>query len=90
MKRATELRDLSDDPHTGLALARRCRRAGRADSELSPEQVWEQVLEAFSSRTSRSRSNICFRHWSPSGRLRSLTEFEKTTTLFARYDSPNV
>ena len=49
MKRVNELRDLSDDHHTGLVLARRCKQAGRADSELSFERVWEQVLEVFSS-----------------------------------------
>ena len=49
MKRVPELRDLSDDHHTGLMLARRCRQAGRSDSELSPPQVWKQVLEAFES-----------------------------------------
>ena len=49
MKRVTQLRDLSDDHHTGLVLARRCRKAGDSGSGLSPEQVWEQVLEAFSS-----------------------------------------
>lgn len=49
MKRVPQLRDLSDDHHTGLVLARRCRQAGRPDSESSPEVVWNQVLEAFSS-----------------------------------------
>ena len=49
MKRVPELRDLSDDHHTGLVLARRCRQAARSDSELSLEQVWDQVLRAFSS-----------------------------------------
>ena len=48
MRRVAELRDLSDDHHTGLVLARRCRQAGRAGSNLSPEHMWEQVLEAFS------------------------------------------
>lgn len=48
MKRVPELRDLSDDHHTGLVLARQCRKCGRADSELSPEEVWNQVLAAFS------------------------------------------
>lgn len=47
MKRVPELRDLSDDHHTGLVLARRCREAGRSDSELSPDTVWNQVLETF-------------------------------------------
>jgi hemerythrin-like domain-containing protein len=48
VKRVPELRDLSDDHHTGLVLARRCRQVGCLDSELSPEVVWNQVLEAFS------------------------------------------
>ena len=49
MKRLPQLRDLSDDHHTGLMLARRCRQAGDLESAFSPESVWEQVLEAFSS-----------------------------------------
>jgi hemerythrin-like domain-containing protein len=49
VKRVLELRDLSDDHHTGLVLARRCRQAGRPDSTSSPEAAWEEVLEAFSS-----------------------------------------
>ena len=49
MKRVPELRDLSDDHHTSLVLARRCRQAGRAGFVSSPEVVWNQVLEAFSS-----------------------------------------
>jgi hemerythrin-like domain-containing protein len=48
VRRVPELRDLSDDHHTGLVLARRCRQAGRLRSSSSPETVWEQVLEAFS------------------------------------------
>ena len=47
VKRVPELRDLSDDHHTGLVLARRCLQAGRPDSDLSTEAVWNQVLEAF-------------------------------------------
>jgi hemerythrin-like domain-containing protein len=48
MKRVPELRDLSDDHHTGLVLARRCRKVGRPDSEPLAV-VWNQMLEAFSS-----------------------------------------
>lgn len=48
MKRIPQLRDLSDDHHTGLVLARRCRQAGDQDGP-SAESVWEQVLEAFAS-----------------------------------------
>ena len=49
MKRIPELRGLSDDHHTGLVLAQQCRRVGRSGSPLSPEEVWNQVAEAFSS-----------------------------------------
>lgn len=48
MKRVPELRDLSDDHHTGLMLARRCLQAARADAPLSTDEVWRQVLETFS------------------------------------------
>lgn len=48
MKRVPELRDLSDDHHTGLVLARRCKQAGRPGSGASPEAMWDQVIEAFS------------------------------------------
>jgi hemerythrin-like domain-containing protein len=44
VKRVAPLRDLSDDHHTGLVLARRCRTAGEPH-----ERVWDQVREAFSS-----------------------------------------
>jgi len=47
MKRVPELRDLSDDHHTGLVLARRCKQAGGRDAASTPEAVWQQVLEAF-------------------------------------------
>lgn len=50
VKRVPELRDLSDDHHTGLVLARRCRQACAAGPALSLEEVWHQVLAAFSSR----------------------------------------
>jgi Hemerythrin HHE cation binding domain len=49
VKRVPGLRDLSDDHHTGLVLARRCRQAGRPDSGVSPERMWQEVLAAFSS-----------------------------------------
>jgi len=49
LKRVDELRDLSDDHHTGLVLARRCKQAGLPDSGLSIEAVWNQVHEAFAS-----------------------------------------
>ena len=44
MKRLPELRDLSDDHHTGLVLAKRCKEARPPHTLL-----WEQMLEAFSS-----------------------------------------
>lgn len=47
MKRIPELRDLSDDHHTGLVLARRCRQCARPGSELSPAEVWAQVQASF-------------------------------------------
>ena len=48
VRRRPELRDLSDDHHTGLVLAKRCRQVGHPGSAL-PEVVWNQVVEAFSS-----------------------------------------
>lgn len=48
MKRIAELRDLSDDHHTGLVLARWCKKSARADFELSAESAWKQVVEASS------------------------------------------
>jgi hemerythrin-like domain-containing protein len=48
MKRAPELRDLSEDHHTGLVLARRCKQVSREDSRLSLESVWAHVQAAFS------------------------------------------
>ena len=50
MKRLPGLRELSDDHHTGLVLARSCKRAAQPDSELSPGEAWEEVRQAFSSR----------------------------------------
>jgi len=47
VKRVPELRDLSDDHHTGLVLARRCRQAGRGGDGPSPEEAWQEVLDAF-------------------------------------------
>ena len=49
LKRIPELRDLSDDHHTGLVLARQCRQVGRSRSTSSPEVVWKHVMEVFSS-----------------------------------------
>lgn len=44
MRRAAELRDLSDDHHTALVLARRCRR-GAAGRRLGA--LWQEVQEIF-------------------------------------------
>jgi hemerythrin-like domain-containing protein len=49
VKRVPQLRDLSDDHHTGLVLARRCRQAGAEASEPSSQSVWTQVQELFAS-----------------------------------------
>ena len=49
MKRRAELRDLSDDHHTALVLARRCRQAARPAGSTSPAEVWQQIIEAFES-----------------------------------------
>lgn len=43
MKRAPGLRDLSDDHHAALVLARRCKRASAA----SAGEVWDRVREEF-------------------------------------------
>lgn len=47
MKRRPELRDLSDDHHTGLVLAIRCKRAGSGGEEGDPAWLWAQVARAF-------------------------------------------
>jgi len=49
MKRIAELRDLSDDHHLGLVIARRCKEAGREDSTRPPEALWAELLDAFAS-----------------------------------------
>jgi hemerythrin-like domain-containing protein len=48
VKRVSELRDLSDDHHTGLALAKRCRQVDRATSDSTFRQLCEQICAAFS------------------------------------------
>jgi len=50
VKRLPGLRDLSDDHHAGLVLARRCKRAARPELGLSLPLVWHQALEAFASQ----------------------------------------
>jgi hypothetical protein len=49
VKRIPELRDLSDDHHTGLVLARRCKQAASAGAEPSAEATWQHVREVFRS-----------------------------------------
>jgi hypothetical protein len=46
LKRIPALRELSDDHHTSLVLARRCRQAAGAGAG-AVETVWAQVREAF-------------------------------------------
>jgi len=46
LKRAPELRDLSDDHHTALVLARRCERAASGRPEVAAA-AWDEVREAF-------------------------------------------
>jgi len=47
MKRSPGLRDLSDDHHAGLVLARRCKQAARIDSARAHEEAWRHAREAF-------------------------------------------
>jgi len=47
VKRIPALRDLSDDHHTGLVLARRCRQAGPSGRERGADEIWARVIEAF-------------------------------------------
>lgn len=49
LKRVPELRDLSDDHHTALVLARRCRQAAGPDAAISVEEAWQQLTQAFAS-----------------------------------------
>lgn len=47
MKRVAAIRDLSDDHHTGLVLARRCRTTAQSASAELIEQMWSQVTETL-------------------------------------------
>ena len=47
MKRIAELRDLSDDHHTALVLARRCREWAKRDDPDALADAWRRVREAF-------------------------------------------
>lgn len=47
MKRSPELRDLSEDHHYGLVLARKAMRAAVGEGALSLEEAWTMVEEKF-------------------------------------------
>jgi len=47
MNRVSELRDLSDDHHTALVLARACKRAGGIESEDAIASLWQHALATF-------------------------------------------
>jgi len=47
MKRLPELRDLSEDHHHGLVLARKARRAASGDPGLAVSAVWTEVEMQF-------------------------------------------
>src|SRR5918911_5339012 len=51
MKRAPELRDLSDHHHRGLVQARRLRRAATGDEANPPEETAEAFLEFWQEGT---------------------------------------
>jgi hemerythrin-like domain-containing protein len=51
MKRAPELRDLSDHHHRGLVQARRLRRAATGDEATMPEETAEAFLEFWQEGT---------------------------------------
>ncbi len=47
MKRIPELRDLSEDHHHGLVLARKARKAAAGKDRLSSREVWAEVELSF-------------------------------------------
>lgn len=47
MKRAPELRDLSEDHHHGLVLARKAKLAAAGEGKSSAEDMWVEVEQAF-------------------------------------------
>ena len=47
MKRIEELRDLSDDHHQGLVLARRAKRASSSNDESVINAVWKEIEDKF-------------------------------------------
>ena len=50
MKRELGLRDLSDDHHAALVLARRCKGAAAAASSVGAAALWQEVQGAFASQ----------------------------------------
>lgn len=49
MKRFSELRELSEDHHHGLVLARKAHQAASRGQELQVSRVWKEVEETFAS-----------------------------------------
>jgi hypothetical protein len=47
LKRIAELAGLSDDHHTSLVLARRCRQSARSDAPTAASVAWRHVVEAL-------------------------------------------
>jgi hemerythrin-like domain-containing protein len=47
MRRIAALRDLSDDHHQGLVLARTAKRAANGEGALSAEEAWDELLLKF-------------------------------------------
>ncbi|MBU0528544.1 hemerythrin domain-containing protein [bacterium] len=47
MKRIPELRDLSDDHHRGLVLARKAKLASKSKDESLIANVWKEIKEKF-------------------------------------------
>jgi len=47
MKRALELRGLSDDHHRGLVLARKAKQAAEGEGDLSASEAWSEIESQF-------------------------------------------
>lgn len=47
MKRLPSLRDLSEDHHYGLVLARKAKRTARGEGDVSVEEMWREVRLKF-------------------------------------------
>jgi hypothetical protein len=50
VKRIAELRDLSDDHHDALVLARRCRQWAKLDDAGALASAWRRIDEAFAAQ----------------------------------------